>query len=239
MVITGAGPGIMEAGIEGAGTEHAFGVNILLPFEQERHAAHRRRPEAHQLPLLLHPQAHLHEGVPARSSCLPGRLRHAWTRRFELLTLMQTGRTPIVPVVLLDEPGSTYWQAWFDFVARRARRPAPDLRRRPLPGPPHPRRRRGGRRDRQLLLDASTRCGSWAVAWSCASSASSRDDELADLGPRLRRHPQRRDASSGCRPSAAEIDDDDVPDLPRIVFRFDRSSYNRLRRLIDRLNGRA
>ena len=34
MVITGAGPGIMHAGHEGAGRENSFGVNIMLPFEQ-------------------------------------------------------------------------------------------------------------------------------------------------------------------------------------------------------------
>ena len=76
MVITGAGPGIMEAGIEGAGPEHAFGVSIRLPFEATDEPVHRRRPEAHQLPLLLHPQARVHQGV-GRVRAAARRLRHA------------------------------------------------------------------------------------------------------------------------------------------------------------------
>ena len=38
MVVTGAGPGIMAAGLEGAGREHAFGVNIRLPLEEGANA---------------------------------------------------------------------------------------------------------------------------------------------------------------------------------------------------------
>ncbi len=63
MVITGAGPGIMEAGIEGAGSDHAFGVAIRLPFESPTSQFVADDPKLMQLPLLLHPQGHLPQGV--------------------------------------------------------------------------------------------------------------------------------------------------------------------------------
>ena len=56
MVITGAGPGIMEAGIEGAGAENAFGVSIRLPFEAATTQFLADDPKLVELPLLLHPQ---------------------------------------------------------------------------------------------------------------------------------------------------------------------------------------
>ena len=31
---------------------------------------------------------------------------------YEALTLMQTGKARLVPLVLLDRPGGTYWKAW-------------------------------------------------------------------------------------------------------------------------------
>ena len=45
MVITGAGPGIMQAGHEGAGREKSFGVNIRLPSEQAANRFIRNDPK--------------------------------------------------------------------------------------------------------------------------------------------------------------------------------------------------
>ena len=76
MVITGAGPGIMEAGIEGAGAGAGVRREHPAAVRGRDHAVHRRRPEAHELPLLLHPQARVREGV-GRVRAAPRRLRHA------------------------------------------------------------------------------------------------------------------------------------------------------------------
>ena len=70
--------------------ERSFGVNIRLPFEQEPNEFIPERPEAHRLPLLLHPQAHVHKEADARRA-LPRRLRHA-RRGLRGLTLVQTGQ---------------------------------------------------------------------------------------------------------------------------------------------------
>ena len=235
MVITGAGPGIMEAGIAGAGTDRSFGVNIVLPFEQDATPLIAGDPKlindryffTRKLTFMKESQAFV---------LLPGGFG-TMDEGFELFTLMQTGRTPIVPVVLLDEPGSTYWQAWLEFVRTE------------LGG-------RGLISDHDVSLvhltqdidDAVDEICSFYSTYHSMRSVGRRlvlrlrrdlsDDELAELdrdfGDILTGGGFERVVAS-----SSEIDDGDVPDLPRIAFRFDRSSYNRLRHLIDRLNGRG
>jgi uncharacterized protein (TIGR00730 family) len=235
MVITGAGPGIMEAGIAGAGTERSFGVNIVLPFEQEATPLIAGDPKlinyryffTRKLTFMKESQAFV---------LLPGGFG-TMDEGFELFTLMQTGRTPIVPVVLLDEPGSSYWSSWLEFVRTE------------LGG-------RGLISDHDLSLVHHTQDIDDAVDEICSFYSTYHsmrfvgrrlvlrlqrgltDAELADLdrdfGDIVTSGGYQRVAAS-----ASEIDDGDVPDLPRIAFRFDRSSYNRLRHLIDHLNRRA
>jgi uncharacterized protein (TIGR00730 family) len=116
MVITGAGPGIMEAGIEGAGADRAFGVNILLPFEATSSTLLEGDPKlinyryffTRKLTFLKESHAF---------ALLPGGFG-TMDEAFELLTLMQTGRSAICPVVLLEPPGGTYWDSWRSFVER-------------------------------------------------------------------------------------------------------------------------
>ena len=114
MVITGAGPGIMEAGNLGAGQEFGFGVNIRLPFESE-------------------PNEYIHESRVIN-------FKYFFTRKlmfvkesdafaifpggfgtqdeaFELLTLIQTGKSDIHPIVLMEAEGTGYWDAWLSFVS--------------------------------------------------------------------------------------------------------------------------
>ena len=113
MVITGAGPGIMEAGHEGAGADQSFGVNIMLPFEASANEYIADDPKLINFKYFF-TQGHVHEGI--RGVRPPsGWLRHDG-RELELLTLIQTGKTAPAPVVLLDEPGGTYWDHWYDFV---------------------------------------------------------------------------------------------------------------------------
>ncbi len=110
---------------------------------------------------------------------------------FELLTLMQTGRTPIVPGRAARRARQHVLAGLARLRAGRARRPAPDLRRRPLPGAPHPRRRRGGRRDLPLLLDVPLD----AVRRAPARGAPPPGGHRRRAGrprPRLRRHPHQR-----------------------------------------------
>lgn len=235
MVITGAGPGIMEAGIEGAGAEQAFGVNIVLPFEQEASPLIAGDPKLINFRYFFTRKLTFMKESDA-FALLPGGFG-TLDEGFELLTLMQTGRTPVVPVVLLAEPGSTYWSAWLDFVRTEL----------------------GGRGlisddDLALVRPMSTIEDAVAEIEGFYSTFHSMRFVGRQLVMRLTREPSAAELADWAREftdlvtsgsferveaSNSEIDDGDAVDLPRIAFSFDRSSYSRLRRLIDRINERA
>ena len=114
MVVTGAGPGIMAAGLEGAGLENAFGVNIRLPFEQGANAFIAQDPKLVEMKyfftrkLMLMKESRGFVVLPGGFGTLD--------EGFELLTLLQTGKAEPAPIVLLDVMGGTFWEAWESFV---------------------------------------------------------------------------------------------------------------------------
>jgi len=113
MIITGAGPGIMEAGNKGAGKERGFGVNIRLPFEAEANEFVDQNKLINFKYFFTRKLAFVKESHAF--ALLPGGFG-TQDEAFELLTLIQTGKTPLAPVVMLDAPGSGYWDRWHDFV---------------------------------------------------------------------------------------------------------------------------
>ncbi|NNK91508.1 MAG: LOG family protein, partial [Acidimicrobiia bacterium] len=114
MVITGAGPGIMEAGNLGAGQDYGFGVNIRLPFEAEAN------PYVHESRLINFKYFFTRKLMFVKESdafvLFPGGFG-TQDEAFELLTLIQTGKSDLHPIVLLDAPGTGYWERWLDFVS--------------------------------------------------------------------------------------------------------------------------
>lgn len=114
MVVTGAGPGIMAAGLEGAGREMSFGVNIRLPFEQDANAYIAGDPKLISMKYFFTRKLMLMKESVGFVS-LPGGFG-TLDETYELLTLIQTGKALPAPVVLLDEPGGTYWGAWVRFL---------------------------------------------------------------------------------------------------------------------------
>ncbi len=110
MVITGAGPGIMQAGHEGAGPEKSFGANIRLPWEQAANPIIQRDKKlinfkyffTRKLTFVRHSDA---------LALFPGGFG-TLDEGYEALTLMQTGKSQMMPLVLLDRPGGTYWKTW-------------------------------------------------------------------------------------------------------------------------------
>lgn len=114
MVITGAGEGIMQASNEGAGRENSFGVNILLPFEQEPNRSIIDDPKLITFKYFFTRKLFFARESHA-SAVFPGGFG-THDEIFEILTLLQTGKNNPHPVVLLDLPGGTYWQKWERFV---------------------------------------------------------------------------------------------------------------------------
>ena len=114
MVITGAASGIMEAGHVGAGREHSIGVNILLPFEQEANAIIAGDIKLMHLKYFFTRKLLFVKESDA-IALFPGGFG-TQDEGFEVLTLVQTGKSHLIPIVLIDEPGGDYWQRWQSYI---------------------------------------------------------------------------------------------------------------------------
>ena len=232
MVITGAGPGIMEAGIEGAGAANSFGVSIQLPFEAATTQFLADDPKLVNFryfftrKVTFVKEAHAFVLLPGGFGTLD--------EAFELLTLVQTGKTVPAPIVLLDVPGGTYWLTWMQFVQR-------ELRDRNYISP----------EDTELFVITDNVHVALEQVTGFYRNYHSLRFVDGDLVLRMHTLPSEsaidainRDfadivTSGAIAPvptSKAEIADHDVPDLARLGLRFDRHSYSRLHPLIVRLN---
>jgi uncharacterized protein (TIGR00730 family) len=230
MVVTGAGPGIMAAGLEGAGLDHAFGVNIRLPHEEEANPFIAQDPKLVEMryfftrKLMLIKESHAY-------AILPGGFG-TQDESFELLTLLQTGKAEPAPVVMIETPGGTYWHGWLRFVEEQAI----------AAGWVSP-------EDRALFKVTNTReeaaaeiLGFYRNYHSCRwvgdllvlrVQVQPSKAELAELNRRFSDIVLR-----GSIRTAAPFppERDDHPELPRLAFRFDRFHFARLRELIDAIN---
>ncbi len=235
MVITGAGPGIMEAGIEGAGPDNAFGVSIKLPFETTTSQFIAGDPKLVNFRYFFTRKLEFVKESDA-FVLLPGGFG-TMDEAFELLTLVQTGKAQPAPIVLLDVPGGTYWHSWKRFVEEELGRP-------------------GYISPTDFALIRITDDPEVAVEEITGFYANFRSQRFVDgmLVLRMCKAPNARElaalstefhdiivrgALESIPPTPAEVEDDDHVDLERVAFRFDRRGWSRLRMLIDRLNGRA
>ncbi|MGH7774626.1 MAG: TIGR00730 family Rossman fold protein [Candidatus Binatia bacterium] len=117
MVITGAGEGIMQAGHEGAGRERSFGVNIRLPFVQKPNRFIRDDPKLMTFHFFFTRKLIFVKEADAVVFFPGGFGTH--DEAIEALTLAQTGKSQIVPILLVDLPGEGYWREWERFVRKR------------------------------------------------------------------------------------------------------------------------
>jgi uncharacterized protein (TIGR00730 family) len=233
MVITGAGGGIMQAGHEGAGPEKSFGVNIRLPWEQAANPVIREDKKlvtfkyffTRKLIFIRHSDA---------IALFPGGFG-TMDEGYEALTLMQTGKSQLMPLVLIDRPGGAYWKTWDKHVREHllgGQLISPD----------------------DLYLYQITDDADQAVKIITRfyrnfhssrfvkdlfvirlknapsdSAIGAMNEDFADIitGPKIKR----------VKALPEELENGDHVDLPRIAFGFNRRDYGRLRQLIDVLNG--
>ncbi len=232
MVVTGAGPGIMQAAAEGAGAEAAIGVSIRLPFEEKPSDILAGGDRVVAMKYFFTRKLML---IKESSGfvCLPGGFG-TQDETFELFTLLQTGKSSPAPVVLLDAPGGTYWTGWRDYVD--AELAGAGLR---------------ASSDPELSLvtdDVHAAVAEIEGFWRNYHSIRWAGDELV---VRLR-HVPTEDEVAGLNerfadlltegriettePLPAEVSDRDHLDLPRLVMHYDARRAARLRALIDALN---
>ena len=153
MVITGAGGGIMAAGHGGAGAEPSFGLAIRLPFEQLTNPF-----IANDKKLIHFKYFFTRKLMFVRSSnaiaLFPGGFG-TMDEGFEVLTLVQTGKSVPMPIVMLDTPGGDYWAEWQNYVKRQLLGRGLISERGLEPLQDRLQRRGSGPRDRPLLFQLS------------------------------------------------------------------------------------
>lgn len=114
MSITGAGPGIMRAGNEGAGPGNSFGLSIRLPWETNGNEFITGDPKYMIFRYFF--TRKLLFAMPAQAMAVfPGGYG-TLDECFELLTLIQTGKSPLIPIVLMAPEGNDYWKAFRKFM---------------------------------------------------------------------------------------------------------------------------
>jgi uncharacterized protein (TIGR00730 family) len=231
--VTGAGPGIMAAGLEGAGPEHAFGINIRLPFETEANEFIASDPKLVSMKyfftrkLLLIKESDGYAVLPGGFGTLD--------EEFELLTLLQTGKAAPAPIVLLEVPGGTYWHAWEAWLAS-------EVEPRKLISPND---RHFFRITDNVEEAAAELLGFYRNYHSLRFVGDTlvirlsnlpTDEELAALTEEFSDILVTGSIGALDRPLPSEGRREDHAELPRIALHFNRMSYARLRMLIDALN---
>jgi len=231
MIITGAGDGIMRAGHYGAQREASFGVAIRLPFEQSANTIIADDDKLINFKYFF--TRKLLFVKEARALALfPGGFG-TQDEGFEALTLIQTGKAAPTPIVLVDEPGGTYWQHWRTYVQAELLRTGmispedmhlfhlTDVAEDAVREITHFYRRYHSSRyvRRNLVMRLQSPLAGEAVA--------ALNEQFGDLV-----------GGGTIRQTAGPLEEEgnELPDLARLVFEYNNSSAGRLRLMIDAIN---
>jgi hypothetical protein len=232
MVVTGAASGIMEAGHVGAGRENSIGVNILLPFEQSANSIIAGDTKLMHLKYFFTRKLLFVKEADA-VALFPGGFG-TQDEAFEALTLVQTGKSHLFPIVCLDHPGGEYWHDWDRYIHKHML-------------------------DRKMISPADTSL--YKVTESVEEAVTEIRDFYriyhslryvrGDLLLRIQRAPtakllerirtEFKDILAGgtfdlTHADPVEANEAHIVSLPRLRFRFDRRSLGRLRQLVNLLN---
>jgi uncharacterized protein (TIGR00730 family) len=229
MVVTGAGAGIMGGAQEGAGADRSFGLNIRLPFEQEANPWIASDPKLITFRYFFTRKLFLLKEASA-VALFPGGFG-TMDETFELLTLMQTGKSTIIPVVLVECAGTPYWRPWERFVGGLVERGLIDAN------------------DRSFYrivgtVDDAVReiLGFYRVFHSARIVGDNlvfrlqhpiADGDVAEI---QRRFDDILKGPVDQLPGPVPQELNEFPELPRLLVPFNRTSYSRLRQLIDAIN---
>jgi uncharacterized protein (TIGR00730 family) len=232
MVITGAGPGIMTAGIEGAGTEMSFGVDIKLPFESSTSQFLTGDPKLISFRYFFTRKL-MFMKESSGFVLLPGGFG-TMDEGFELLTLIQTGKMMSVPIVFLDEENGDYWKNWEEFIKKD------------LLGDNYI-----SKEDLSLFKVTDSVDTAVSEITNFYSNYHSQRFVSGILVLRMQREISDKTLEAlnkefadiivegnieKCEASKDEIEDDDHLQLSRIRFKFNKHHWARVRMLIDKLN---
>jgi uncharacterized protein (TIGR00730 family) len=231
MVITGAGDGIMRAGHDGAGREASFGVAIRLPFEQRTNTIIADDPKLVNFKYFFTRKLLFIKEASA-IALFPGGFG-TQDEGFEALVLVQTGKAEMIPIVLVDAPGGTYWQHWRTYVSA-------ELLRTGMISPEDMNLFRVTDDVEVAIREIvqfyrryhSARYVNDLYAMRLESAMpdgaiEKLNDTFADIvvRGRIEQHAGPLSGESG-----------EFPDKPRLVFQFNRRNFGRLRLLIDEVN---
>ena len=233
MVITGAGPGIMQAGHEGAGLEHSFGANIRLPWEQGANPIIAEDPKLVTCKYFFTRKITFIRQSDA-IALFPGGFG-TMDEGYEAITLMQTGKCQLMPLVLIDRPGGTYWKTWDKHVREHLLRDKlispEDLNFYQITDNTDEAVRLITRFHRNFHSTRSV--GDLLVIRlqhaPPETAITALNEDFAELvtGGKIQ----------VIQPTPEEVQDGDHLDLARIGLNFNRRSYGRLRAMVDVLNG--
>ncbi|MHB1158698.1 MAG: LOG family protein [Phycisphaerales bacterium] len=231
MVITGAGDGIMKAGHGGAGREGSFGVSIRLPFETTANEIIAGDSKLVTFRYFFTRKLLFVSQADAVALFAGGFGTH--DEGFEVLTLIQTGKSPLVPLVMVDAPGDDYWKQWDAYVRKHL------LARRMI-----------GEEDLNLyhVTDDPRKAAEHVLKFysNYHSQRFVKDKLVIRMNHRLSDEKMNQlnadfaDLIESGRGGIEQVGphklEEDFPDLPRLGFAFNRRNHGRLRRLIDAIN---
>jgi uncharacterized protein (TIGR00730 family) len=233
MVITGGGHGIMGAAQAGAGRERSFALNIQLPFEQQPNSTIAGDPKLINFRYFFTRKLHFIKNSDA-IALMPGGFG-TMDEGFEAITLIQTGKTPIIPVVLVDAPGGNFWRTFTHYIQEHLLNDglisAEDFHLFKLTDNINEARKEvinfyyNFHSYRYVNEELIIRTQREIPAAAVKRLVEDFRDILTD-----------EDSLRTCSFLPEEINEPEIAHLPRLCLKFNRRSHGRLRQLIDRLN---